>query len=88
MIKPCNALTPNERAAILRAIKAGRVFWPYRNASDNGTLTLQDIEAHGQFDSSRGVLILGGLEMKIEIEIKLGVCVAPASQSTVEGSKA
>lgn len=68
MIKPCNDLTPEERAAILQAIKAGRVFWPYGNATHNGTLTLQEIEAHGQIDSSRGVLILGGLEMKIEVE--------------------
>ena len=70
MIKPCSNLTPAERAAILQAIKVGRVFWPYGNATHNGTLTLQDIEAHGQIDSSRGVLILGGLEMTIEIKEK------------------
>jgi len=73
MIKSCNDLTPAERAAILQAIRAGRVFWPYRNATHSGILTLQDIEAHGQFDSSRGVLILGGLEMTIEIKESEGV---------------
>lgn len=67
MLKPCNALTPNERAAILQAIKSGRVFWPFKNASHNGALTIQDVEAHGQIDSERGVVVLGGLEMTIQI---------------------
>ncbi len=64
MLKPCDALTPDEREMILQSIRAGRVYWPYRNASHNGTLTLQDVETHGQIDAERGVVVLGGIEMR------------------------
>lgn len=67
MIKPCTDLTPEERAAILKAIREGRVHWPYKNATHNATISLADVEAHGLIDRERGVLLLGGHAMTIEV---------------------
>lgn len=65
-LKPCSEMTPDERAAVLAAIRSGRIGWPYRNSSGSD-LTLSDVEAHGQIDRDRGVVFLGGIGFEIRI---------------------
>lgn len=66
MIKPATEMTSEERAAVLKAIRDGRVYWPFKNASGS-ELTLRDVEDHGKIDSERGIVIIGGFEMQITI---------------------
>ena len=65
-IKPCSEMTPDERVAVLSAIRSGAITWPYRGSSGSD-LTLSDVEAHGQIDRDRGVIFLGGIGFEIRV---------------------
>lgn len=67
----CFNLTPDERAAILKAIRSGHIAFPFRSPT-NDKLTLQDVEAHGTIDREAGEVSMGGIAFKVPGLIKKG----------------